>query len=70
MADDIAKLMEELTGIPPAVLPRRLTGKERQKQVARVKRFLALPPELQEGILKYGEKIREAYSPKAYSKKT
>jgi hypothetical protein len=64
VAEDITKLMEELTGIPPVVIPRRLTGKKRQEQAARVKRFLALPPELQEGILKYGEKIREAYSKK------
>lgn len=59
--EDLTELMEELTGIPPKPLPRRLTKRERKEQAQRIKRFLALPPLLQEGILKYGENIREAY---------
>jgi len=62
--DDLTKLMEEMTGVPPMTPPRRLTREERKAQAERVKRFLALPPQLQEGILKYGENIREAYSSK------
>lgn len=61
MAEDITKLMEELTGVPPKPSPRRLTKRERKEQAQRLKRFLALPPQLQEGILKYGENIREVY---------
>jgi hypothetical protein len=62
---DLLKGLEELTGVAPGVsTPRKMTRKEKQEQAARVKRFLALPPELQEGLLKYGENIREAYSKK------
>lgn len=64
MAVDITKLVEELTGVPPVTPPKRLTRKEKREQAERVRRFLALPPPLQEGILKYGENIREAYSSK------
>lgn len=61
MADDIAGLVEELTGVPPAP-PGRLTREERQKQAERVSRFLAFPPQLQEGILRYGESLRQVYA--------
>jgi len=40
---------------------RRLLSIERLKQEARLKRFLALPPELQEGVLRYADNIRGAY---------
>jgi hypothetical protein len=61
----LLKGLEELTGVAPGVATlRKMTRKEKQEQAARVKRFLALPPQLQEGILRYGEKIREAYSQK------
>jgi len=59
---EVAKIIEQLTGMPPA-FPRKMTRKEKQEQAARVKRFLALPPHLQEGILHYGENIQKAYSP-------
>jgi hypothetical protein len=59
---EAAKVIEALTGVPPAYPGlRKMTKKERREQAARVKRFLALPPQLQEGALQYAEKIREAY---------
>jgi hypothetical protein len=63
--EEIARIIEELTGVPP-LLPKRKTRKERQEQAARVKRFLALPPELQEGVLRYAENMKEAYLSKRY----
>jgi len=64
---DVERIIEELTGVPPGgrragEVPRRMTRKEKHEQAERVKRFLALSPELQEGVLKYGEKIKEAYT--------
>ena len=56
-----AQVIEELTGVPPPAGLKKPTRKERQEQKARVQRFLALPPALQEGILKYGEKMRNSY---------
>lgn len=61
--EDITKLVEEVTGVPAGISVRKkMTREGKRQQAARVKRFLALPPQLQEGILKYGENIREAYS--------
>lgn len=57
---EAARVIERLTGVPPT-FPKKLTRKERQEQAARVKRFLALPPQFQEGILRYGENIQRAY---------
>jgi len=57
---EAARVIEQLTGVPPA-FPVKMTRKERQEQAARVKRFLALSPQLQEGILRYGENIQKAY---------
>jgi len=57
---EAAKVIEQLTGVPLAT-PVKMTGKERQEQAARVKRFLALPPPLQDGILRYGENIQKVY---------
>lgn len=59
--EEAARVIEALTGVPPTI-QRRMTRKEKQELAARVKRFMALPPQLQEGILRYGENIREAYS--------
>ena len=59
---EAARIIEALTGVPPAFPERKMTREEKQEQVARVKRFLALPPQLQEGILRYGENIQKAYS--------
>jgi hypothetical protein len=59
---EAAKVIEALTGVPPTVPElRKMTRREKEEQAARVKRFLALPPQLQEGILKYGENIQKAY---------
>ena len=57
--EEAASIIEQLTGVPPP--GKKLTRKEKQEQAARVKRFLALPPQLQEGILRYGENIQKAY---------
>lgn len=59
--EEAAHTIELLTGVPPGGKPRRMSRKQRQEQVARVKRFLAMPPELQEGVLRYGENIRASY---------
>ncbi len=59
--DDAARTIEALSGVPPIAPAKEMTMRERQEQAARVRRFLALPPELQEGILRYGENIRKAY---------
>ena len=58
---DIPKLIESLTGVPQPISPNGMSAKERQEQEDRVRRFLALPAPLQEGVLRYGERIREAY---------
>jgi hypothetical protein len=59
---EAAKVIESLTGVPPAIPGlRKMTRKERREQAARVKRFLALPVSLQEGALQYAEKIRQSY---------
>lgn len=58
---EAAKVIEQLTGVPPTIRE-KMTRKERQEQAARVKRFLAFPLPLQEGILRYGENIQKAYS--------
>lgn len=58
---EAAKVIEQLTGVPPTIR-QKMTRKERQEQATRVKRFLALPLPLQEGILRYGENIQKAYS--------
>ena len=62
---EAARIIEAITGVPPKT-PLKMTRQERQEQEARVKRFLALPPELQEGVLHYAENMREAYLSKKY----
>jgi len=59
--EEAAKVIEELTGVPPMLPERKMTRKERQQQAARVKRFLVLPPALQEGALQYAERMRQSY---------
>jgi hypothetical protein len=61
---EAARIIEALTGIPP-IIPLK-TKKEKQEQAARVRRFLALPPELQEGALEYAENMKKAYLSKKY----
>jgi|Deesub1362B_J571_1020462.scaffolds.fasta_scaffold04305_7 hypothetical protein len=58
---EAGQVIEALTGVPP-MLPRKPTRKERHEQKERLRRFLALPPELQEGALRYAERIQRAYS--------
>lgn len=58
---EAARVIEALTGVPPSIPERRMSRKEKQEQANRVRRFLALPPQLQEGVLHYGERIRDAY---------
>jgi len=41
--------------------PKPLTRQEKREQAERLKRFLALPPELQKGALRYAENIRASY---------
>ena len=56
-----SKVFKTLAGAPPDIPEKKmLTGEERE-QVARVKRFLALPARLQEGVLRYGERLKGAY---------
>jgi len=64
--EEAALVIEALTGVPPMLL--RRTRKTRQEQTARLRRFLALPPELQEGALRYAENIQASYCGQARSK--
>ena len=57
--EEAARALEAATGVPPFI--KKMTRRERQEQNARLRRFLALPPELQEGALRYGENIRASY---------
>lgn len=59
--EEAARVIEQLTGVPPKMPLRKMTRKERQEQAARVKRFLVLSPQLQEGCLKYAENIMQGY---------
>ncbi|MFQ6117600.1 MAG: hypothetical protein ACE5LQ_04965 [Candidatus Bipolaricaulia bacterium] len=58
---EAARVIEELTGASPA-LKRKKTRKEKQEERERVRRFLALSPELQEGVLKYAEHLKKSYN--------
>lgn len=60
---EAAKIIEELTGVPPAapVPGRKMTRGERQEQRRRLDEFASLPPELQIGCLKYARQIRDSY---------
>jgi len=55
--------------MPLRVLQRELTRKEKREQAERVKRFLALSPELQEGVLRYAENMKGAYLSKMCSQR-
>jgi hypothetical protein len=63
--DEVARTIEYLTGVPPK--PRNpavpATRTERRSQAERVRSFRALSPELQEGALRYAERIRASYQP-------
>ena len=60
--EEAARVIEALTGVPPTLPSKSLTRLKRQEQKARLERFLALPPELQEGALRYAENIKIAFS--------
>ena len=60
---EAAKVIETLTGVPPAIPEKKVTREEKRNEAARVRRFLALPVRLQEGILRYGERLQRAYKP-------
>ena len=57
---EASKAIKALARASPAILEKK-TSEEEQEEAARVKRFLALPVRLQEGILRYGEHIQKAY---------
>lgn len=57
---EAAKAIEAITGVP-AKLQMKKSRKERLAEEERVRRFLALPPQLQEGCLKYAENITQTY---------
>lgn len=56
-----AKVIESLFSAHVIPRLREMTGEEKKKQAARIKRFLALPPSLQEGALEYAENLKKAY---------
>ncbi len=60
---EAARVIETLTGVPPAIPEKKVTTEEKRNEAARVRRFLALPVRLQEGILRYGERLQRAYKP-------
>ena len=52
-----------LAGTPPDIPEMNMLSEEEREQAARVKRFLALTVRLQEGVLRYGERLKRAYRP-------
>lgn len=59
MPDGIEEVDEDL--LPIAARRREMTKKERREQTARLRRFLSLSVELQEGALDYAERLKKAY---------
>ena len=59
--ENITKLMEELTGVPPKPPPRRLTKGERKERAELLRQFMELPTPLQRGCLKYASEMRKGY---------
>jgi len=62
--EEAARIIEALTGVPPAPGGKkttRTTRQEKREQAERVKKFLSLPVPLQEGCLKYAQNIMDAY---------
>ncbi|MBW1921222.1 MAG: hypothetical protein JRI81_13510 [Deltaproteobacteria bacterium] len=57
---EAAKAIEAITGVPTK-LQMKKSRKERLAEKERIRRFLALPPQLQEGILRYGEHLQKTY---------
>jgi len=56
-----ARVLEELFNLPPQPELRKMTRREKGEQVQRVRKFLSLPVQLQEGCLKYAQNILDAY---------
>ena len=56
-----ARLIESLTRVSVASPTAKLTIKEQRELVARMRRFQALPQQLQEGVLRYGEQLQNSY---------
>ena len=58
---EAARVIGVLTSTPPITLEKKLTTEDSTDEAARVKRFLSLPVRLQEGVLRYGERLQRAY---------
>lgn len=58
-----AEKPEDLLGPPPSPGEpgKKPSGKDLREQAERSRRFRALPPRLQEGLLRYGEQLQKAY---------
>ena len=56
-----ARVLEELFNVSPQPELRKMTKHEKDEQAERVRRFLALPVQLQEGCLRYARNILDAY---------
>jgi len=56
-----ARTLEELFNVPPQPELRKMKKQEKNEQAERVRRFLALPVQLQEGCLRYARNILDAY---------
>ena len=57
------KLMASIGETIMEVRATPLTAPERMALADRIKRFRALPPQLQEGVLRYGEQLQNSYRP-------
>ena len=56
-----ARTLEELFNAPPQPELRKMKKQEKNEQAERVRKFLALPVQLQEGCLRYAQNILDAY---------
>ena len=56
-----ARTLEEMFNVPPQPELRKMKKQEKNEQAERVRRFLALPVQLQEGCLRYARNILDAY---------
>lgn len=51
---EASEAIKALAGTPPATSEKKMLADKEQDEAARMKRFLALPVRLQEGVLRYG----------------
>ena len=56
-----ARALEELFKTPPQPGLRKMARQEKEEQAERVRKFLSLPVQLQEGCLRYAQNILDAY---------